>query len=161
MISLRHVKLKSFETVLLISRSITGIRVADVWRKACKINCWRSCLPKNNKSKSDRKLHGVGVFYFVFVLVFFFFFTFSSNRRTCPIHAVTLVHWINHYPLDDAITSDRAVFKWLSKLITSLRLLRLVIGLKDSRQFFNQWDAKSKPIAPCTRDFSALRASYR
>ena len=35
-----------------------------------------------------------------------------------------------------------------------LRLLSLVIGLKDSRQFFNQWDAKPKPIAPCTRDFS-------
>ena len=48
----------------------------------------------------------------------------------------------------------RAVFKWLSKVITWLRLLRLVIGLKDSRQFFNQWEAKPKPIAPCTRDFS-------
>ena len=48
----------------------------------------------------------------------------------------------------------RAVFRWLLKLITWLRLLRLVIGLKDSRQFFNQWDAKPKPIAPCTRDFS-------
>ena len=35
-----------------------------------------------------------------------------------------------------------------------LRLLRLVIGLKDSRQFFNQWEAKPKPIAPYTRDFS-------
>ena len=46
----------------------------------------------------------------------------------------------------------RAVFKWLSKAITWLRLLRLVIGLKDSHQFFNQWE--SKPIAPCTRDFS-------
>ena len=22
------------------------------------------------------------------------------------IHVVTVVHWINHYPLDDAITSD-------------------------------------------------------
>ena len=29
-----------------------------------------------------------------------------------------------------------------------------MIGLKDSRQFFSQWDAKPKPIAPCTRDFS-------
>ena len=48
----------------------------------------------------------------------------------------------------------RAVFKWLSKVITWLRLLRLVIGLKDSRQFFNQWEAKPKPITPCTRDFS-------
>ena len=48
----------------------------------------------------------------------------------------------------------RAVFKWLSKVITWLRLLRLVIGLQDSRQFFNQWDAKPKQIAPCRRDFS-------
>ena len=31
----------------------------------------------------------------------------------------------------------RAVFKWLSKVITWLRLLCLVIGLKDSRQFFS------------------------
>ena len=38
--------------------------------------------------------------------------------------------------------------------ITWLRLLRLVIGLKVSRQFLNQWEAKPKPIAPCPRDFS-------
>ena len=49
---------------------------------------------------------------------------------------------------------DRTVFKWLSKVIPWLRMLRLVTGLKDSRQFFNQWDAKPKPIAPCTRHFS-------
>ena len=49
---------------------------------------------------------------------------------------------------------SRAVFKWLSKVITWFRLLRLVIGLKDTRQFFNQWESKQKPIAPCTRDFS-------
>ena len=48
----------------------------------------------------------------------------------------------------------RAVLKWPSKVIRWLRLLRLVIGLKESRQFFSQWDAKPKPIAPCTRDFS-------
>ena len=53
----------------------------------------------------------------------------------------------------------RAVFKWLSKVITWLRLLRLVIGLKDSRQFFNQWDAKPKPIHVRVI-FPALRASY-
>ena len=49
-----------------------------------------------------------------------------------------------------------AVFKWLSKVITWLRLLCLVIGLKDSRQFFNQWESKPKPkpIAPYTCDFS-------
>ena len=46
------------------------------------------------------------------------------------------------------------VFKWLSKVITWLRMLRLVIGLKESRQFFNQWEAKPKSIAPCTRHFS-------
>ena len=38
----------------------------------------------------------------------------------------------------------RAVFKCLSKVITWLRLLRLVIGFKESRQFFNQWEAKPK-----------------
>ena len=48
----------------------------------------------------------------------------------------------------------RALFKWLWKVITWLQLLRLVIGLKDTRQFFNQWEAKPKPIAPCARDFS-------
>ena len=55
---------------------------------------------------------------------------------------------------NDAKFPNRAVFKWLSKVITWLRLLRLVIGLKDSRHFFNQWEAKPKPIAPHTRDFS-------
>ena len=34
-----------------------------------------------------------------------------------------------------------SVFRWLSQLIT--RLLRLVIG------FFNQWEARLKPNAPC------------
>ena len=52
------------------------------------------------------------------------------------------------------IGRSKAVFKWLSKIITWLRLLRLVIGLKESRQFFNQWEAKPKPIAPYMRDFS-------
>ena len=35
-----------------------------------------------------------------------------------------------------------------------LQLLRKVIGWKISRQFFNQWEAKPKPIAPCTPGFS-------
>ena len=63
---------------------------------------------------------------------------------------------LGQYPaiLTSRLVNNRAVFKWLSKVITWLRLLRLVIGLKDSRQFFNQWDAKPKPIAPSTRDFS-------
>ena len=41
------------------------------------------------------------------------------------------------------------------QLITRLRLLRSVIGLKMSLQFFDKWEAKSKPIATCTRDFSS------
>ena len=58
-------------------------------------------------------------------------------------------------PRVSAITqTNRTVFKWLSKVITWLRLLRLVIDLKDARQFFNQWQAKPNPIAPCTRNFS-------
>ena len=48
----------------------------------------------------------------------------------------------------------RVVFKCLSKVIPWLRMLRLVIGSKDSRQFFNQWESKLKLIAPGTRDFS-------
>ena len=40
------------------------------------------------------------------------------------------------------------------KVITWLRLLCLVIGLKDSRQFFIQWDAKPTNRTMYTRDFS-------
>ena len=38
----------------------------------------------------------------------------------------------------------------------AIRMLCVVIGFKISRQFFNQWEAKSKSksITPCTRDFS-------
>ena len=35
-----------------------------------------------------------------------------------------------------------------------MRLLHLVIGLKDSHHFFNQWEAKPRPSAPCTSDSS-------
>ena len=42
-----------------------------------------------------------------------------------------------------------------------IAIATLVIGLKESRQFFNQLEAKPKPMAPCTRDFPALRTSYR
>ena len=40
----------------------------------------------------------------------------------------------------------------MSKVITNWLISELVIGLKESRQFFNQWE--TKPIAPRTRDFS-------
>ena len=39
----------------------------------------------------------------------------------------------------------KAVCKWMSKVISRLRLLRLVIGSKISPQFFNQWEARPKP----------------
>ena len=55
----------------------------------------------------------------------------------------------------------RAVFKWLSKVIQWLRLLLLMIGLKSSRQFFSRWEAKPKPIAPCTRDFSRALSKFQ
>ena len=42
-------------------------------------------------------------------------------------------------------------------LKSNWQLLWLLIALKMSRQFF-QWEAKPKPMGPCTRDFSrALR----
>ena len=47
-----------------------------------------------------------------------------------------------------------AVLKRLSKVITQLWLLRLVIGLKVPRKFFSQLEVKPKQIAPCTRNFS-------
>ena len=83
----------------------------------------------------------------------------NLRRQTKSIMVFSTVAYCFYYHTDNY--SNRAVFKWLSKVITWLRLLRLVIGLKESRQFFNQREAKPKPIAPCTRDFPALRASYR
>ena len=35
-----------------------------------------------------------------------------------------------------------------------IAIATLSVGLKDSRQFFNQREAKPKPIAPCASDFS-------
>ena len=75
-----------------------------------------------------------------------FVLNFVKNLKRIWIGAVQILMII--------IITIRAVFKWLSKVIRWLRLLRLVIGLKDSRQFFNRWKATLKPIAPCTRDFS-------
>ena len=74
------------------------------------------------------------------------------RRQTKSIMVFSKVAYCFYYHTDNY--SNRAVFKWLSKVIMWLRLLRLVIGLKGLRQFFNQWEAKPKPIAPCTRDFS-------
>ena len=50
--------------------------------------------------------------------------------------------------------SFREAVKWLSRVIKQLLFQRPMIGLKISHQFFNNWEAKPKPIAPCARDFS-------
>ena len=50
--------------------------------------------------------------------------------------------------------SFREAVKWLSWVIKQLLLQHLMIGLKISRQFFNKWEAKPKPIAPCALYFS-------
>ena len=55
----------------------------------------------------------------------------------------------------------RAVFSWLSKVIKRLLSLGSVIGLKISRQFFNQWEANPESIMPCTRDFSRALSKLR
>ena len=68
------------------------------------------------------------------------------------------MEWMTRGRMVDSL--NRAVFKWLSKVMTWLRFLHLVIGLKDSRQFFSQWEAKPKPIAPCTRDFSRALSKF-
>ena len=47
----------------------------------------------------------------------------------------------------------------MSKVITWLWVLCLVIDLKDSCQFFNQW--KAKPIAPCSHGFSRASSKLR
>jgi len=76
----------------------------------------------------------------------------------CSVIFRCLFCWLFFY---DYCCVVRAVFKWLSKVITWLRLLRLMIGLKDSRQFFSQWEAKPKPIVPCTRDFSHALTKFQ
>ena len=46
-------------------------------------------------------------------------------------------------------------------IILCIRLLRLVIDLKVSRQSFNKWGAKPKPIAIVRASFPGLWTSYR
>ena len=100
---------------------------------------------------------------------------FSCSKRR-PIHApiskyigLTNYIWLRlnicpkpkcvYWAATACIGSDRVVFKWLSKVITWLRSLHLVIGLKESSQIFNQWEAKAKPITPCTSHFSHALSS--
>ena len=76
----------------------------------------------------------------------------NHNVSFC-LQSICIIGFI-HVIRKTVLVYNRAVFKWLSKVITWLRLLCLVTGLKDSHQFFNEWEAKPKPIAPYTRDFS-------
>ena len=54
------------------------------------------------------------------------------------------------------ILNVRNCLELFSNVITRLRMLRLVNDLNVSRQFFNQWEAKPRPFASCTRDFSRV-----
>ena len=65
-----------------------------------------------------------------------------------------VLYWFFSFWLQ--VRAISAVFTWLSKLNTPFRLLRLMISLKISRQFFNQWEAKPRPVAPWRRDFPRL-----
>ena len=64
--------------------------------------------------------------------------------------------------LHDMNTLDllKAVFKWLSKEITRLQLQCLMIGLKISRLFFNQYEAKP-PFARISHAFRKLHVCSR
>ena len=64
--------------------------------------------------------------------------------------------WANRFKV-----ADRAIFKWMFKIIARLRLLRLMTGLRISRQFFNQWQAKSNQLHHVRAIFPALSVSYR
>ena len=57
--------------------------------------------------------------------------------------------------------SYRAVFKWPSKVITWLRLLRLVIGLKSRASFSANEKQNQNQSRHVRVTFPALRASYR
>ena len=66
-----------------------------------------------------------------------------------------------NFGINRELVKFRAVFKWLSKVITCLRLLRLVIGLKDSRQFSTNEKQNQNQSHHVRVIFPALRASYR
>ena len=77
---------------------------------------------------------------------------FLGSSERLQVRVWTIKCW-TPFTIKITISVRRAVFKWLSKVIAWLRFLRSLIGLKDSCQFFNEWESKPKPIAPCTRDF--------
>ena len=88
----------------------------------------------------------------------------GSSRSNAELSRTALLSYsFKLFLLDTCGRGLRTVFKSLSKVITWLRLLRLVIVLKDSGQFFSQWEAKPKPkpIAPCTRHFSRALSKFQ
>ena len=110
-------------------------------------------------------IKGVSPFFLFQVLGFHF----TTGTDTAPQFLSFEAKLFRHLPLTLAAIyivilisiviagSVRAVFKWLSKVITRLRLLvllRAVIGFKISSQLFSQREAKSKPIITHTRDLS-------
>ena len=70
----------------------------------------------------------------------------ANQRQTKPI-------WL-HSTCDFPRSAPAESIFSFQMTVESNYVIAIVIGLKDSRQFSNQWESKPKPIAPCTRDFS-------
>ena len=63
-----------------------------------------------------------------------------------PINPLT-AEWALRALIDFTLSNARRFYSSMGNSVDGKRL-------KDSHQFFNQWEAKPKPIAPCTRHFS-------
>ena len=87
-------------------------------------------------------------------------FSFRQSSRVSPESRA------NPRTLLAVLSLAKYVYAWALVQLSNdcrerLRLPRLVIGLKISRQFFNQWEAEPKPIAPCTREFSRALSKWQ
>ena len=74
----------------------------------------------------------------------------TKQKGHCPMKTLsTFMKLSSHLWLLSRISLTQTItchLKWLSKVLTRLQLLRLMIGLKISRRFFNQWEAKQKAL---------------
>ena len=128
-----------------------------------------TCSPCVNASFLHRKTRSNQLETLRYILLcflpFLWYWSFNSLRETWRRPKQVFGRTVCYDPVkltNHSAGTKWAVFKWSLKVITTtrLRLLFLVIGLQISRHFFSQWEAQWKPIAPCTRDFPALWASY-
>lgn len=89
----------------------------------------------------------------------------NSTRQTnigtsLPAHKTKVPEFVLKTSWFDYIVNG-ADLKWLLKVIARLQLLRLLIDFKNSRHFFNQWEANPKPITPFTRDISRAKSKLQ